>query len=159
MSVVVTFTVTTESSGCLKSYLFWEFNFLLFSRIQLNLYFLYFQLLSPFQVTSSGNTSHCSLSKLSSHPIGKLLQYTFTHTINITVSPCVVCRVLTALVQVLPTAEARDVLLHHYQYSHGVSHGLQWSAFQLWLTTMMGVSSYPSNTSQSADNAQVVMWI
>ncbi|XP_065897309.1 anaphase-promoting complex subunit 1-like [Dysidea avara] len=86
-------------------------------------------------VTSSGNTLHCSLSKLSTHSI--------------------VCRALTTLVQVLPTAEARDVLLHHYQYSHGVSYGLQWSAFQLWLTTMMGIISYPSNTLQSADNTQV----
>ena len=69
------------------------------------------------------------------------------------------CRALTTLVQVLPTAEARDVLLHHYQYSHGVSYGLQWSAFQLWLTTMMGIISYPSNTLQSADNTQVRMLV
>jgi len=115
--------------------------------------------LSPSQVTSSRNTSHCSLPKLSSHPIGKLIQFTVTHTISITISPCVVCKALTALVQVLPTAEARNVLLHHYQYSHGVSYGLQWSAFQIWLTTMMGVDSYPSNTPQSADNALVGMWV
>ena len=70
---------------------------------------------------------------------------------------CVVCRALTTLLQVLPTCEARDVLLHHYQYSHAVSHDQQWPAFQLWLTTMLGISGYPSNSPQSTvtDNTQV----
>ena len=108
----------------------------------------------PIQVTSSGNTLHCLLPKLPTHPIGKLLQCIHQHC---TMLFCVVCRALTTLLQVLPTCEARDVLLNHYRYSHAVSHDQQWPAFQLWLTTMLGISGYPSNNAQSTatDNTQV----
>lgn len=86
-------------------------------------------------VMSCDNQLHCSLPALPSHPL--------------------VSRILNGLVQVLPTAEARDALIHHYRYSHVLSYNQEWSAFQLWLTTMMGIECYPVQPPPSADNSSL----
>ena len=67
----------------------------------------------------------------------------------------VVTRIIASLVQVLPTAEACEALIHHYQYSHIFSYDQEWPAFQLWLTTMMGMKCYPVQSSAPADDSNV----